>query len=460
MSVFDNKRLPPSTFKLDVERMRRGWYSDKYFFNIVGLLSSLAADNYEVDWHHPRARELVDGLTAVDVGNIEVEMQLFTRREPYAVVVGVDKALAMLESCTGYFDDCGNWVDTYDRLEVEAVQDGFVADYDGDPSHVTPVMRIRGRYRDFAMLETPMLGALTRGSRVATNVYETLKAANGKTLLFFPARFDAYEVQAADGYAYSIAVQLFNQRYAAKAGISVSTDEQGSWWGGLGGGTIAHAAIASFLGDTVAVMMAFAHERPVDVPRVALVDFHNDCVGDTLRVMEAMFGEYRRCVDADDLEGAERYRLYGVRPDTAGSLRDRSVPPTGDPELDLGVVPRLIFNLREAIDHAWESWSLPPEWVERAQKWCRDVRIVASGGFTPERIRRFEKLQVPVDIYAVGSWLFNNSSREGTNTDFTADVVRVKVHGEWVDMAKVGRRPGLNPDLELVSSPKLRKART
>ncbi len=37
-----------------------------------------------------------------------------------------------------------------------------------------------------------------------------------------------------------------------------------------------------------------------------------------------------------------------------------------------------------------------------------------------------------------------------TNTDFTADVVRIKVNGEWIDMAKVGRRPCDNPDLERV----------
>lgn len=450
MSVFDNNRLPGDTFKLDVDRMRRGWYSDKYFFNIVGLLSSLAADNFVIQWDREESRSLACGLSAVDIGNIEVEMQLFTRRDPFAIVVGVDKALAMLESCTGYFDDDGKWVSTYDELEVEAVQDGFVARYDGDPEQVTPVVRIRGRYRDFAMLETPMLGALTRGSRVATNVYETLQAANGKTLLFFPARFDAHEVQAADGYAYSIAVQAFNRKYAATAGISVSTDEQGSWWGGLGGGTIAHAAIASFLGDTAAVMMAFAEERPLDVPRVALVDFHNDCVGDTLRVMSAMFEAYRRCMDAGDLEAARKYVLYGVRPDTSGSLRDRSVAPLGDPHLDLGVVPRLIFNMRSAMDSAWESWDVPPEWRDRAREWCRNVKIVASGGFNPDRIRKFEKLKVPVDVYAVGSWLLNNSSTEGTNTDFTADVVRVKVRGEWVDMVKVGRGPGTNPALERV----------
>jgi nicotinate phosphoribosyltransferase len=76
------------------------------------------------------------------------------------------------------------------------------------------------------------------------------------------------------------------------------------------------------------------------------------------------------------------------------------------------------------------------------------VKIVVSGGFNPEKIRKFEKLAVPADIYAVGSYLFNNNGT--TVTDFTADVVRVKVHGEWIDMAKIGRRPRDNPDLERV----------
>ena len=128
-------------------------------------------------------------------------------------MVGVDKALAMLAECTGYFDDAGRFVNTFDAMEVWAVHDGSEVSYDGDPLNVNPVMRVRGRYRDFALLETPTLGTLTRGSRVATNVYEVMKAARGKQVLFFPARFDAHEVQAADGYAYQVAVQLFNQNF-------------------------------------------------------------------------------------------------------------------------------------------------------------------------------------------------------------------------------------------------------
>ena len=139
-----------------------------------------------------------------------------------------------------------------------------------------------------------------------------------------------------------------------------------------------------------------------------------------------------------------------MRLDTASSVRDVNVPPLGDPSLDLGVVPRLVFVVRTALDNAWRAWELPPEWVERAAEYCRQVKIVVTGGFDPDKIERFEKLGVPADIYGVGSSLMSNEKLVGTNTDFTADVVRVRVDGEWVDMSKVGRAPGDNPELEAV----------
>ena len=172
MSIFDGTRLRSETFKLDISRMRRGWYSDKYFGNVVTLLAVLAEEGYT--------------FGGADTGDVEVEMQWFTRRQPFSVIAGVDKALAMLKGCTGYFDAENNWVSTYQNLDVTAVQDGFEAPYGGDPNQVTPVLKVRGRYRDFAQLETPTLGALTRATRVATNVYEVLTAARGKEVLFFP----------------------------------------------------------------------------------------------------------------------------------------------------------------------------------------------------------------------------------------------------------------------------------
>jgi nicotinate phosphoribosyltransferase len=447
MSIFDGNRLTNDTFKLDLERMRAGWYSDKYFGNIMGMLQVLAQRGY--GFRGTSSRLAAQGVdpTGVDIGNIVVEMQWFTRRSPFSLVAGVDKALAMLEGATGYVDRHGTFVNTYDTLDVEAVHDGVIVPYDGNPASIRPVLRVRGRYRDFALLETPTLGALTRATRIATNVYNVMRAARGKPVLFFPARFDAHEVQAADGYAYNIAVRRFNHDYGQELGSFISTDAQGDWWGGLGGGTIAHAAIAAFLGDTVEVMLAFAETRPLEIPRVALVDFDNDCVGASLAVMDAMFARYRELVDAGNEREAQRYKLYAVRPDTSGSLRDVSVPPLGLKKLDLGVTPRLVFLLRKSVDDAWQRWDIPAAWQERAKQWCREVKILVTGGFNAEKIRRFEELAVPVDIYGVGSSLFSNSEEEGTNTDFTSDVVRVQIGDAWYDLAKVGRKACHNPDL-------------
>ena len=450
MSIFNNNRLTNEVFKLDIDRMRRGWYSDKYFTNIVTTLSDLAVQDYHFRGQSPGIAKNGLDPNQVKNGDIWVETQLFTRRKPKALIAGVDKALSMLRHGTGYFDAQDHFVETWQYLAVEAVEDGVITHYEGDLRRVQPVIRVQGCYRDFALLETPILGALTRGSRIATNVYNTLVAARGKPVLFFPARFDAHEVQAIDGYAYDIAVKRFNLDFGSQVGSFVSTDAQGDWWGGLGGGTVAHAAIASFLGDTVETMLAFAATQDVRVPRIALVDFNNDSVGASLAVLKAMYDRYQQAIATGNEMEAQKYQLYGVRLDTSSNMRDVSVAPLGDKALDNGVNPRLVWLVRQALDNAWQGWQLPADQQQQAIEYCQAVQIVATGGFSPEKIRRFEELDVPVDIYGVGSSLMSNDDHLSTNTDFTMDVVKVKIQNQWVDMAKVGRYAADNSDLQPV----------
>ena len=161
-----------------------------------------------------------------------------------------------------------------------------------------------------------------------------------------------------------------------------------------------------------------------------------------------MFFKYKELLEAGNETEAKKYILNGVRLDTSAALRDQSVELLGDPALDHGVNPRLVINVRKGLDTAWESWDLSPEWMEKAASYCKNVNIIVSGGFNVERITRFERQGVPVDTYAVGSAFFENYGL--TKMDFTADVVRVKVDGEWVDMAKVGRKACENPDLKRV----------
>ena len=108
-------------------------------------------------------------------------------------------------------------------------------------------MTIEGDYALFAHLETVYLGALARRTLVMRNVRAVVEAARGKDILFMPARHDHWLVQTGDGWA------------AHEAGaIGVSTDANASWWGGRGVGTVPHALIAAYGGDTVAAARAFA----------------------------------------------------------------------------------------------------------------------------------------------------------------------------------------------------------
>lgn len=447
MSLFTGRRLEPGIFQVDADRMRRGWYSDEYFSSTVKLLQILAAEGY-IFQGESRLPSTV--TQQVRNGDLVVEMQFFTRRRPYSLIGGVDEALAILQSCSGYFTSDGSFVNTAELLDVEAVQDGVFSAYDGDPLRVEPVLKVRGRYRDFAILETPILGSLTETTRIATNVYELLVAARGKDLLFFPARFAHYKLQALHGYAYSLAVQAYNAKHGTSSQVLVSTYDQAGWWGGNGNGTMAHSTIACFLGDTAETMVQFSRIMPVSVPRIALVDYHNDCVGETLRVMEQMFKRYYGYYCSGDLAEAEKYKLTAVRLDTSGNMRDVAVAPLGKRELDCGVNPRLVWTVRQAIDQAFTAWSLPQAAETIAQDWCQAVKIVATGGFDAKRIREFEELAVPVDIYGVGSSLLENSRATGTNNDFTADIVRVHIDDAWYPLAKVGRVANENPLLEPV----------
>ncbi|RMG90214.1 MAG: nicotinate phosphoribosyltransferase [Chloroflexi bacterium] len=443
MSLFDDKRLNNRYFKLDIDGLRRGYYTDKYFENVVRILSALSKNGYTYEGHYARA--IGSNLQAVAVGDIEVEAQIFNRRAPRSLIAGTDVALAMLRYATGYWRDEGDFVETYHQLDVRAVEDGIMTHYDGDPMNVHTVLIIRGRYRDFAILETPILGVLTRASRIATNVYDVLEVSNGKPVLFFPARFDLPAVQELDGYAYWLAVQRYNADFNQQMRPIVSTDAQAAWWGGRGGGTVPHALIACFLADTAEAMVNFARYIPVEVPRIALVDFNNDTLTTTRQTLEAFWPHYFAAYqNGDDVE-MRRWRLNGVRLDTSSALRDASLEPDGPK----GVNPQLVSLLREAINTAWESWDVPSAYTDLARDYCRQVQIVVSGGFNRERIAHFESVKAPVDAYGVGSTFLSNDKT--TNTDFTMDVVRIKIDGDWVEMAKVGRQPCDNPDLRPVN---------
>jgi nicotinate phosphoribosyltransferase len=263
------------------------------------------------------------------------------------------------------------------------------------------VLTIEGHYTTFAHLETPYLGTLARRTLITTNVVRVLEAANGKPIIFMPARFDHHRVQAGDGYAAYIAGQVTGFE------IGVTSDEQASWWGGRAIGTVPHSLIAAYGGDTVLAARKFAAWAPPDMSVTVLVDFENDSVRTALEVAEAL-GD----------------RLWGVRLDTSETLVDRSLWDELGDFKPTGVNETLVRKTRDALDSAGFG----------------HVRIVVSGGFTVDKIRAFEERDVPVDAYGVGSSLIRGAN------DFTADVVMT----DGKPSGKFGRHLRENPRLELV----------
>jgi nicotinate phosphoribosyltransferase len=347
------ERLSPEVFRLPVERIRAGYYSDAYFNFTKELLE--AEDKHA-----------------------NVVMQVFQKK--HSVLGGVDEAIAVLKLCS----------EDWRGLDVNALYEG-----DEVAPHET-VMTIEGDYRLFAHLETVYLGCMARRSLVMRNVREVVEAANGKQILFFPARHDHWLVQTGDGWAAHVA-----------GAIGVSTDAQASWWGGRGVGTVPHSLIAAFGGDTVEAAKAWARYYAHEMNVTVLVDFWNDSVTTAIEVADAL-GE----------------DLWGVRLDTSERLVDRSLWGEMGDFRPTGVNHVLVRKVRDALDAAGHA----------------RVRIVVSGGFTPEKISEFERGEVPVDAYGVGSSLLRGEN------DFTADIVML----DGKPCAKVGRGYRPNSRLEKV----------
>lgn len=407
-------------FKVPIERVRAGYYADKYFTRYVDILRK---DNLHQS----------------------VTYQFFPREE--AIVAGLDEACAILRCGTGYYTDeeqakdlfkqllqvedeiaiaeyqlnrenmergiaqriklreelMDLWVDKSGEISVQAL-------YDGDTAvRGEPIMVIQGDPVYFGHLETLLLGVIARATSTATSVKKVVTASRGKPIIFFSARFDHHWVQTTDGYA------------AFKAGaFGVSTDANADYWGSQAQGTIPHALISCYRGSTSDAALAFDRHIPPSVNRLVLVDWENDCLGTTVKVVGDFYRHFTGQEfipgksDPSPVIGSGRGKIWGVRFDTSGSIRDISVEPRD--ESSLGVCPELVWKARRLFDKIG----------------MENLKIMVSGGFGHERIQLFEKLGVPVDLYGVGSTLLRNK------IDITADVVEV----EGMPYAKVGRNKG------------------
>ncbi|WP_207896730.1 nicotinate phosphoribosyltransferase [Cricetibacter osteomyelitidis] len=309
-----------------------------------------------------------------------VTMQFFQKKD--AVLCGVDEAIALLHT----------FAVEPQNLKIWALNDGDKI------SPFETVLMIEGYYEDFGYLEGIIDGILARRTSVATNVYNVVQAAGEDNVIFMGDRDDHFSQQAGDGYSAYIG-----------GAAAQATHAMNEWWGKAGVGTMPHALIQLFDGDLVKACEAYLSTYPED-NLIALVDYHNNVIEDSLTVARH-FGD----------------KLYGVRVDTSANMVDQyflnNQHEFGQDDLR-GTNVRLIQRLREHLDAA----GFPK------------VKIIVSGGFDAEKIRRFRQCNAPVDSYGVGSSLLK------VNIGFTGDCV--KLNG--VEQAKQGRKYSPNPRLSAV----------
>lgn len=330
----------------------------------------------------------------------KVLMQVFPRKN--GVLCGINEVTSLIKK-----EDPLNKF-----LEVHALKEGSII------KENETVITIEGEFRRFVHLETVYLGILSRMSSIATNMKEIIDAAEDKEVIMMSARFERPEMQEFDGYAayvggckkFSTTMNVFHLLNFNFSSIISNIEPVG---------TIPHALIAVYGGNTLEATLAFDKHIDPKVSRIALVDFENDCVKTSLEIAQAL-----------------KTKLYAVRLDTSKGMVDESIKRKLCTINEVrfsneflkdefgGVCPELVRQVRENLDKEGFNY----------------VKIVVSGGFTAEKIRKFVQEKVPFDIVGVGSAIYNK------RFDFTADIVQL--NGK--NCAKVGREYHPNKKLQLV----------
>lgn len=303
----------------------------------------------------------------------DVVIQFF-QRENRAILAGISEVVKLLKKHT-----------KWKKYKIKTLIDGNII------NDKEVVLELEGKYKYFGFMENIIDGILARMTSIATNASKIMKAANNKEIIFMGDRSDLY----------------FNQEYDGKAanigGIKkVVTYAQSKWISEKPIGTMPHALIQMFHGDLIEALIAY--KKTIKTKEIiALVDFNNDVINDSLSVANHF-----------------KQELKAVRVDTASNMVDKYFD---DKKTKLkGVNSVLIKALRKNLDNGGFKY----------------VKIIVSSGINEEKIIDFEKNQTPIDIYGVGSYILK------INNYFTADVV--KLNGKL--LAKKGRKYNPNKNLK------------
>ncbi len=204
-----------------------------------------------------------------------------------------------------------------------------------------PVMSIEGRYTEFGVYESSLLGIIRHATSISTKAVRVKSASGNKRVLFFGIRCVHPAIAPmVDKYAYLGGCDAISGVLGAKLlGISPT-------------GTMPHALILT-VGEEEKAWKLFDEFMPEDVPRIALCDTFSD--------------ERFEAIKAARILGE---RLHGVRFDTPSSRR--------------GDMRKIVQEARWALDILG----------------YKHVKIYVSGGLDEEDVRELNDI---ADGFGVGT---------------------------------------------------------
>lgn len=283
--------------------IKRGKVTDVYFERGVEILKAKKLD--KAVRGEIRASVLPDGWS-------------------WAVFAGLEEAVELLRGL---------------KVDVEGMPEGTIFTAE------EPVFSVAGKYTDFAVYETPLLGLLCQASGVATKAARCKWAAGKRPVYSFGAR-----------RMHPVIAPMIERNAFVGGCDGVAVTESAHLIGEEPVGTMAHALILVF-GDEVAALKAFDEVIPKKIRRTALIDTFEDEKFGALKAAEAL-GK----------------KLFAVRLDTPGSRRGDFV--------------KILQEVRWELD----------------LRGFAHVKIFVSGGLNEDKVLDYNPF---VDAYGIGTSISN-----------------------------------------------------
>ncbi len=287
------------------------------------------------DVYFTRTKEILEKEGRADLRvTAEVTTGSLPKNWEWGILAGVEEAAHLLQDIP---------------ITVRSFPEGTLF-HPSDSSGVRePVMVLEGRYLDFCLYETPLLGLLCQASGIATMAARVRKAAGTKTIFSFGIR-----------RAHPALAPMIDRACYIGGFDEVSSILGAKLLGKNPTGTMPHSLIIA-LGDQVSAWKAFNKRMPKDVPRIALVDTYYDEKTEAIMAAEAL---------GKDLDG--------VRLDTPSSRR--------------GNFPEIVKEVRWELD----------------SRGFKNVKIFVSGGLDDASVGTMS--EAGADGFGVGTSVSNAPS--------------------------------------------------